>query len=404
LLAPAGRLKLKYPTDLLVLVNSAAPSLYAKGLVESLSLFSVAPSEPANFSLVGEITGSWRPLILSMTSEGDKATGIAFPLGMKTGSALERFRAYGHQPSTTQGAQADQRYFYTHTPGHAPDLFSHGVTHRKLRDTAISARVSPCEPLGIAETPRQEICIRSGQDEFKLSKTAMDRTMNNTPYWIMQVPTTVIPNHVDIFSPEFVNLLRVFLALANVLNPSADEYKHLTWCSWHEGVRIYDAAQPGTLRPIARIREDCIAAQSHAPDAQALLRSLDEEDLWSIVASLVYTADEEHGVFDCVRVAAASEGEFQNVVLLRDRGDFEAIRRLIYDRLRGRPNARSVLAIVSNGRIGEIIDDLKRRHGSGEVVPPPPPPPASPFFPLFRLFGAPTSLSITNPGRCDITS
>ncbi len=130
-------LKLKFPTDLVILVNSAAPALYAKTLIDTLEAFNVVPSQPANPRLVHSISAAWRPLIVSVTSEHDNATGLAFPIGTTLGSLFQRFQSYApsetmiaNVPRSAILAKPSQRYFYTHTPGHVPELFSHAVNHR----------------------------------------------------------------------------------------------------------------------------------------------------------------------------------------------------------------------------------------------------------------------------------
>jgi hypothetical protein len=44
---------------------------------------------------------------------------------------------------------------------------------------------------------------------------------NDTPYWAMQMPTTIVPNHSGIFSVNFLGLLQTFLLDANEMaNPA----------------------------------------------------------------------------------------------------------------------------------------------------------------------------------------
>ncbi len=90
------------PADLILLVNSAAESIYSKELIDMYR--DTTPLRGA-------------PHVIMISSDADKATGLAFPIGTKLSNAPKLlsgdFRNY-HQA----GRDTSQYNYFTQTPGH----------------------------------------------------------------------------------------------------------------------------------------------------------------------------------------------------------------------------------------------------------------------------------------------
>jgi hypothetical protein len=105
------------PADLILLVNSAAKSIYAKELSDMFARIghrdSVNPS---------------RPLLISITSESDSATGGGwFPRGTFLPNLFAHRRYHWDTRYGTASHDVDQHQYLTKTPGNNPRRFTHRV-------------------------------------------------------------------------------------------------------------------------------------------------------------------------------------------------------------------------------------------------------------------------------------
>ena len=249
-----------YGADLTVLVNPANEAVLARQSVEALQ---GAPAKQRKID--GRNVAA--PLIVSVTSVTDNATNATFRLGMSVKGLFKKFRTYeDHEPG-----RKEQRYYYVHTPGHSCEyddktcetaaLYSHIVTcpqkpggvcekldesvdvMAKIRE--MSAQQKPGET--IFPPPAVELgdCIRGtdqrhglacidrlsfyGAATSQMYSVARDATSHNqTGYWIMPIPSSIVGGHSDIFQSELASLLAAFinLRLAQVVETldEADAY------------------------------------------------------------------------------------------------------------------------------------------------------------------------------------
>lgn len=181
------------PADLVVYVNSANDSFHAKQMIELLKRSGVSvgrtPGAPAG------------PLFLSVTSEGDLATKVAFPLGQGLSAVTKSFRDYDDSSATRQ--LPSQATFFTHTAAHIPYLLSHEVV-------SISSRREECRSAG------NVVQFFTGGRCYALR--AKDGRWNDSPYWITTVPSAIIPNHSQIFTDPFVQMLTEVIAHYEVVD------------------------------------------------------------------------------------------------------------------------------------------------------------------------------------------
>jgi len=209
------------PADLVILLNSAAPAIYAKEFIEFLKWHGVGRDQP--------------PFVISVSSEADLATKLAFPLGTIPASAFDIGSYRG--ADTYHGA--NEKIFFTHTPGHtdylpsfdayptdklpfdqfASDYENEWIFYRNLfpapadfakTDLSFIAWDDPYAKNGDAASSRI----------WQLKPTrAVDSSQvpfNDTPYWLVRVPASIIADHSDVWCPNSMNLLTSLIRLSGI--------------------------------------------------------------------------------------------------------------------------------------------------------------------------------------------
>jgi hypothetical protein len=164
------------PADLIMYVNSANDSFRTKQLIELMKRTDFQVSR-------GSVPPG--PLFLSVTSTGDEATKLAFPLGQQISAASKDFR-HDYEPGIS--GSPSQKTFFTHTPGHVPFLFSHVVQ-------SVSA---PC-------MSQENFRFMAAGSCYEM--TPVQNRWNDSPFWVVTVPPAIIRDHNDIFNPSFVTMI-----------------------------------------------------------------------------------------------------------------------------------------------------------------------------------------------------
>jgi nucleoid-associated protein YgaU/pimeloyl-ACP methyl ester carboxylesterase len=229
--------------DLVILVNAASPALEAKKFVDMLKRwdFKLIPAERKP-DFVCSSDNQWLPLIVSVTSEGDWATGQIFPIGNEFGTALRRTRSYDHIMNLDSPQTAlQQHYLLTHTGGHTPELFTHAMVHYQWKNnkweratektkSEREKRAEKRDNKGLYNVeatcshavtgPEAWLSYRVGNDQFTIYPHP-EATYNSTLYWIFQVPRSIIPDHNAIFEPEFIYMVKGLFVLSGFRSSSA---------------------------------------------------------------------------------------------------------------------------------------------------------------------------------------
>jgi hypothetical protein len=195
--------------DLVVFVNSAAAASEGKQTLDMLKslvrkrglryeVTPVAMQAEARNSPSGSRTAQ-RPLMLSISSLGDLATRFGLFVGHGP-SAISRQMQGGWRTYTQPDIPSvpSQRSYYLSTLAHMEVLQSHLI----VEDTEQGR--SQCGAL-YSQTPVQ---INTGQKYLICEKPGR---WNDTPYWAMQMPATIVPDHGGIFNKNFLALLEKFL-------------------------------------------------------------------------------------------------------------------------------------------------------------------------------------------------
>jgi hypothetical protein len=206
------------PADFIVLLNSAADSIYAKEMIDMLRRRFPSSERGDNQEVSAK-----HPLIVSITSQADWATKILFPIGTNLSNAFGLFRRYEWDNRYGEDNEnVPQRVFFTNTHGHNDLLISYKA--KPINGTAVDPvyeEKESCNPLMLdafqqnleqspPTGPNGEITFTTGAStgnkvEWQLTPTMPDRLM--TPYWIIEVPHQIIRDHSDIFNENSIALM-----------------------------------------------------------------------------------------------------------------------------------------------------------------------------------------------------
>ncbi|GAA4418991.1 hypothetical protein GCM10023187_52960 [Nibrella viscosa] len=150
---------------------------------------------------------------------------------------------------------------------------------------------------------------------------------------------------------------------AELLNDE-ELYANVGWCVWHEGVRLYDdneqklTGTPGQLRPIEDLRADFLRHQRHNADAYGRIEGAGTEKLRRVINMIPQRTEAERQLwanFEWVAYHERKAGEMRGHL---NAGNFAAIR-YVYGATQGHnPNAKNLLAAISNDRLRYLVENL----------------------------------------------
>lgn len=223
------------PADLILLVNSAQTSIISKQFVDMLRTL----EKDKGFALKadGRESNHRFPLIVSATSEKDSATSFWFPTGIVVGRYIMRFSntgVAGHYRSDYKrdGYTKSQNYTHRHTAGHNEGLFSHSVVESNETSGGTAraeyVRRYPGYPsvddrvMAISSNQHYRSNVRSdgsilirGINKDYLMRAGDEKdTYNRTPFWITQMPASMVKSHGGIWTEEFAGFATAMLHLA----------------------------------------------------------------------------------------------------------------------------------------------------------------------------------------------
>ena len=177
-----GPKELDPPADLVVFVNESAPALEAKQLLDLLH------RRGAELT----IREQQHPLVVSLTSTGDFVTKFALPGGQFVTRPFHSLRQYDEKGDFL-GTKAQSAYYYQSTANlQSPQSHSIAV-HTEAGDDKLRYT---------------SVCLPGETVPYDIVRTD---SRNDTPYWVMQMPTRIVPDHSDIFRKEFRLLLEAFI-------------------------------------------------------------------------------------------------------------------------------------------------------------------------------------------------
>lgn len=234
-----------FPVDLAVSVNSANEAILTRQFVHGLDNAPPPVAQTNNVVL---------PLLVSVTSRGDWATRFLTPPSQRIrglGKSLRRYDPVFDGPN----GRDRQTYYYRHTAGHTGTdaaLRSHDVSCRTSSPDCSEiprTKESAAEEVQAGDEPRRDLfdppairlvdcpagdeiaaeveesrprCIESlwfrgaQQEEAAPELYEIHRiagSSNRTPFWIIQLPKRIVPNHSLIFQSEFVSMLAALVGI-----------------------------------------------------------------------------------------------------------------------------------------------------------------------------------------------
>jgi hypothetical protein len=212
------------PADLILLVNSAAESIYAKELRDMF----------ARIQHRGSVSPR-RPLIVSMTSETDTATSGWFPRGTFLPNLFARRQYHWDTKYGASSHEVNQHEYLTTTAGNNARLSTHEVrpiprpanvpTRIGMFATTAPgacAEANPAFELNLQHPMGTEFATSDPADPEKLVWWEIVQTGANpgTPYWVLRVPDQIIHGHSPIFTPQGRAMMA---ALFRITNPQHEE-------------------------------------------------------------------------------------------------------------------------------------------------------------------------------------
>lgn len=191
--AEAGR---SMPADLIIAVNPASDSILARQMIEAL---------------YARHTEGTRPLFVSITSTGDWATGMFFPLGTKLASVSKGFNQV--TPPGPPTAPESERMFFTSTPGHNEQLINHYTLD--LHKTIASPQGHPALETNLEHNLAAEVFALDDSNGRLALWQIKHIGQVDVPYWDVKVDPSIIKDHGDIWNPRAEAMMAAIFRMAN---------------------------------------------------------------------------------------------------------------------------------------------------------------------------------------------
>lgn len=190
-----------FPADMVVTINSAESAIHARQLISTFKSRGIK-----------EIEGG--PLLVSVTSQDDLATGIGYPIGNALGRYVPPFNWFNTSVSgryrekeksdELQGTQAEA---HRTTVGHFSPLFSHQYREgekqkRSLKEILADNRNARRGNGFVVHSETQTFFFERPDGSY----------FNDSPYWIVPVPGAIMKDHRDIWNGSFVGMMTVLMS------------------------------------------------------------------------------------------------------------------------------------------------------------------------------------------------
>jgi len=183
----SGTEGLPYMADLAVLKNPALDGLSTYQFIKFLKRNGVVAELRSPY---GNIETAPGPAIVSITSEADWVTSLAYPAGQIVGNTITAtdFRA------NLGPGMPSQKELSDNTQGHIDYLVSH----------------------------------KAWYEDGKLMLERVPNAYNDTPFWIIQVTKEISSGHSDVNGPKFIELLRRFISLNRLYDSTSKTWLRAT--------------------------------------------------------------------------------------------------------------------------------------------------------------------------------
>ena len=201
--ATSSGVTFRSPADLIVFLNPANDAFESKAIIEGLKRMNLkverqkygqSDEEKSRTMALAPIDlDSSGPLLLSVTSQGDWATGFVMPIAQSLSVPGKSFRSTydANGKDLGQLVSPTQSYYFSHSEGNVPGFITHEI-------------IGPAKGAA-GHCPGNSWPNFEGKDGCYTVRPA--NNWNTTPFWIMNVPKSVEEDHNDIFNPGLDNLL-----------------------------------------------------------------------------------------------------------------------------------------------------------------------------------------------------
>jgi hypothetical protein len=177
----------RWPANLVVFVNEAAPAIIGYQLIESMT---------ANLQPRPACGGDFGPVILSISSTGDYATGAFFPLVQAISRPFNSLRHYPDKSNVLGFGSQGPMFF--NTAAHLTAFQSHLLG--LATDPDIDNAFHQC-------APNVHSGMKSTIQNLQYRLVERPGTANLSPYWLADMPSTIVPDHSTIFNEAFRDFL-----------------------------------------------------------------------------------------------------------------------------------------------------------------------------------------------------
>jgi hypothetical protein len=203
------------PADLIVFLNAANDAFDAKETIEALKRDQVKVERKQTGGGGSESVSTSAPFMISITSDGDWATEKIMPFAQLLSSSALSFRQYDKEGCKEEGQLCEhgQSYYYRHSEASIKEMRS----HRVVLQTSAAKCQEPTWPYFWVDSNQRCFCIERNTNDSKdecvttpaehKARFGANAVWNDTPFYIIGVPKTLIPDHNDIFQDGTEELL-----------------------------------------------------------------------------------------------------------------------------------------------------------------------------------------------------
>jgi hypothetical protein len=219
--APLQNISFLAPADLVVFLNAANDAFEAKETIEALKRAQIRVVRRSLTEDLDLAIGPASPFMISITSDGDWATERIMPIAQWFSSIPLYFRHYDDDECNLEGqlCKHSQRYYYRHSEASIKEMRSHVVI---LADSTNGCQNSDSWPYFLVEGAKKaQLCFciahnspdglsRDCRSEKRFSQTSKfggGNAWNDTPFFVIGAPPTLIPDHNAIFQDGTEELL-----------------------------------------------------------------------------------------------------------------------------------------------------------------------------------------------------
>jgi len=132
--------------------------------------------------------------------------------------------------------------------------------------------------------------------------------------------------------------------------------QNVKWSIFHEGCRVY--ASNDQIGNITDIRNCIYQSQQHNQRALDLIGGANDDLLLQAVVESSAEIPGEFQLRDNFSWVMYHEGQKEQIRTMLGQRNFEGIRSVYHDRQNHNPNARNLLAAVSNSYIRDLVNSL----------------------------------------------